>query len=58
MYLPMDPIRLRVPARAKKFRGARVSPRARSDGNPAPLMGSFDGRTKWLRQGKAFDYAQ
>src|SRR5438270_11372471 len=57
MYRPMDPIRLRVPAHAKSPRCAPLPLRAPAAIRPL-VMGSFDGPTKWPRQGKAFDYAQ
>src|SRR5215475_6693950 len=58
IYRPMDPIDLRVPARGET--SVRRAPYARC----APMLNEalfyplFDPATKWLGQGKAFDYAQ
>src|SRR5438067_10278213 len=59
IYRPMDPIDLRVPARDEA--SVRRTPYARRS---APMLIEalfypvFDPATKWLGQGKAFDYAQ
>src|SRR5262245_38225837 len=59
IYRPMDPIDLRVPARDEA--SVRRAPYARRS---APMLIEalfypvFDPATKWLGQGKAFDYAQ
>src|SRR6516165_10986704 len=57
MYRPMDPIRLRVPAR-NKTPGARGRYGPPGTRQPVPLYGLPDRPTKWLGQGKAFEHAQ
>src|SRR5215470_10054165 len=59
IYRPMDPIDLRVPARDEA--SVRRTPYARRSApmlNAALFYPVFDPATKWLGQGKAFDYAQ
>src|SRR5262249_3400387 len=59
IYRPMDPIDLRVPARDEA--SVRRAPYARRSApmlNEALFYPVFDPATKWLGQGKAFDYAQ
>src|SRR6516162_7525462 len=57
MYRPIEPIRLRVPARATTRACAAISPLGGPPQN-RPLLACFDRPTKWLRQGKPFEHAQ
>src|SRR5215831_9294208 len=59
IYRPMDPIRLTRP-RSRQTVGAPGPrcPQRRADAKPAPFYPLFDRATKWLGQGKAFEYAQ
>src|SRR5262245_44537688 len=59
IYRPMDPIDLRVPARDEA--SVRRAPYARRSApmlNEALFYPVFVPATKWLGQGKPFDYAQ
>src|SRR6516162_400285 len=57
IYRPMDPI---TRPRSRQNVGAPGSrcPQRRADAIPAPFYPLFDPATKWLGQGKAFEYAQ
>src|SRR5215831_8538346 len=59
IYRPMDPIRFTRP-RSRQTVGAPGPrcPQRRADAKPAPFYPLFDRATKWLGQGKAFEYAQ
>src|SRR6266852_398788 len=58
IYRPIDPIRLRVPARDTS--PVRAAPHARSRTRQPDLFvyALPDRPTKWPRQGKAFEHAQ
>src|SRR5215471_19691821 len=57
IYRPMDPI---TRPRSRQNAGAPGPrcPQRRADAIPAPFYPLFDRATKWLGQGKAFEYAQ
>src|SRR6266498_3550554 len=59
IYRPMDPIRSTRP-RSRQNVGAPGPrcPQRRADAIPHPFYPLFDPATKWLGQGKAFEYAQ
>src|SRR6266436_4483947 len=59
IYRPMDPIRFTRPRSRQNVDapGPRC-PQRRADAIPTPFYPLFDRATKWLGQGKAFEYAQ
>src|SRR5262245_32272122 len=59
IYRPMDPIELRVPARDESLSATGpLCPQQCTELNEALFYPLFDPATKWLGQGKPFDYAQ
>src|SRR6516162_6909678 len=57
IYRPMDPI-TRPRSRQNVGAPGPRCPQRRADAIPAPFYPLFDPATKWLGQGKAFEYAQ
>src|SRR5436305_1358527 len=58
IYRPTDPIRLRVPSWQQKSAAAGPRRPHADNGNWPLSRPCFDRPTKWLGQGKAFEYAQ